>query len=330
MLVSWDNSNGRLSTYTNMKYWLPPGSTKGNCPKGAGPYSSPDSGLIFHKEVRFGYAGVPNVLDYHVTYNWNESKGYAVMEALTGYLKVGFSQWLTFDRTTSTVSKLALTSGVCTTPCSYQNLPVIAALPNGTSAMAIYAPVTPDGNYGAQTDTGSSYVKWNVVYTGVPVQGTTFDRQLLVPFGNVDEVINGLRVLTGANLSLIPVFRFFGTWNDHFLTLSYSEAASVGSGAYNFEGTAFKVWAAPLDGNMIPLYRCNDVRNTDHFVSKASNCEGKTYEGVYGYVSSIPRTGYVPIMRYYKSSTTDHLITTNPNEGIGLINEGIIGYAPNP
>jgi Repeat of unknown function (DUF5648) len=173
--------------------------------------------------------------------------------------------------------------------------------------------------------------KWKAVYVEGPVAaGSVYERQLKVPFGTVEEVTTAMRGITvGLSNTLVPVFRFFGQ-NDHFLTLSYSEAASIGARVYRFEKTAFRVYATPQDSGMIALYRCYNVPAADHFVSTASNCEGMAFEGAYGYVSSYPRNGYEPIYRFYKNNISNHLTTTDYAEGAnnGYAFEGILGYAP--
>lgn len=121
------------------------------------------------------------------------------------------------------------------------------------------------------------------------------------------------------------VYRFY--WHqqkDHLLTLSYSE----GDAFAEYEGIGFRTFTAPIDGDMHELYRCWWGSVTNHFVSPDPNCEGLTYEGSYGYVSSIPRTGFVPLYRFYHSGLKNHLSTTNYSEGAGWSYEGVQGYVP--
>jgi hypothetical protein len=123
------------------------------------------------------------------------------------------------------------------------------------------------------------------------------------------------------------VYRFFfSNSKDHMLTLSWNEGANAGG---TYEGIAFRVYVNPTDSNMYPLYRCYWSAKVDHFVSPQSNCEGLKFEGVYGYVSSIPRPGLATLYRLWMPSWTNHLSTTNLGEvNSGALNEGIQGYVP--
>lgn len=331
-LLSWSNAGNVLSTFTNMAFWLAPGQ-QGICGNGAtsAVNTTVHSGLVFEKSVQFGSDGVPNVLDYRVRYHLNESRSYAVFETLTAYLQAEFVDFFTFDPRTSTLSRLNMpTTCYDVVKCQYQGLPVIAATFPGHHAMGIYAPVPPTGSYGAykrsQIHGFDNFTKWNAVYVESPTTaGTVYERQLKVPFGTVEEVTNAMRSITGVSLPLIPVFRFYGL-NDHFLTLTFSEPST----SYGFESTAFRVYATPQDSGMIPLYRCYNAAAVDHFVSADPNCEGRQFEGTYGYVSSYARPGYEPLYRFYKNSISNHLTTTNYAEGIsnGYAYEGLQGYAP--
>jgi hypothetical protein len=126
---------------------------------------------------------------------------------------------------------------------------------------------------------------------------------------------------------LLNVHRFYiPSKTDHFLTLNWSEGVSAGGLG---ENVAFIVYTSPPDADYRLLYRCR-VSSQDHFVSEDPNCEGTVNEGSYGYVSTIPRSGLVPIYRFYKNSQTDHLTTKDYNEGVswGAAYEGIQGYVP--
>lgn len=123
------------------------------------------------------------------------------------------------------------------------------------------------------------------------------------------------------------VYRFFlENTKDHFLTMSWSEGTAAGG---KYEGVAFTVYLNPIDANMRPLYRCYWPGASDHLVSTQSDCEGLTFEGTYGYVSSIERPGFTALYRMWMPDWTNHLSTTNPNEAnSGVHIEGVQGYVP--
>lgn len=169
---------------------------------------------------------------------------------------------------------------------------------------------------------GSTFMCWSNEPTAFP--------QGFAPFGvcRADNALPG--TTTTINSPPDPpgqrnVYRFYLSGNtDHFLTLSFCEV-----GFSNYERVAFTVLISPPDANYRLIYRCR-VSSADHFVSTDPGCEGRNFEGAYGYVSTIPRAGYVPIYRFYKNSITDHLTTTDYQEGItnGYTDEGIQGYVP--
>lgn len=333
-LQSWSNQGGILATSTRMAFWLQPGES-GYCGNGvtSAVNTTVFSNDIFQKYVSFGLSGIPNVLSYQQTFNVNEpaQRSSGVFEALTAYMPSSFNTFLTFEPRTSTLSQLPLNAPGCPggSTCTYQPLPVIVATQDGLNAMAVYSPVAPTGQYGTYKWTGTGATsKWNCVFGEGTIPATsTYTYHCNVAFGTVEEVTNALRGITvGLSNTLVPEFRFFdGT--HHFITPSYSEAASL---YWSFEKTAFRVFTTPQDSNMVALYRCYSPSSYDHFVSLSSNCEGQNYEGLYGYVSSIPRTGYEEIYRFYKSSIGDHLITTDSSEGTnnGYQSEGSLGFAP--
>lgn len=123
------------------------------------------------------------------------------------------------------------------------------------------------------------------------------------------------------------VYRFFiKNAKDHFLTLSWSEGMASGG---TYEGIAFKIFVNPIDANMHPIYRCYWNSKSNHFVSLQTDCEGYTNEGLYGYVSTIPRSGFLAMYRLWIPKSSDHINTTNLAEVVsGIVNEGIKGYVP--
>lgn len=123
--------------------------------------------------------------------------------------------------------------------------------------------------------------------------------------------------------NLQNVHRFYRD-GDHFLTTSYSEGVYAG---YRYEGVAFVAHKSPIDSSMQLLYRCY---SGGHFVSVNANCEGYRNEGSYGYVSTVPRSGFTALHRFYRRGSRDHLTTTNYDEGVNarFSYEGVLGYVP--
>jgi len=128
------------------------------------------------------------------------------------------------------------------------------------------------------------------------------------------------------------VYRFYNIGiADHFLTLNENEGLQTQG--YISEGIAFQVISNEIQGVTQPLYRCLSSSNGNHFVSLNSNCEGFTFEGMYGHVLINPDSNLgvtTPIYRCYHSGIQDHLTTTSDQECInssyGI--EGIQGYVP--
>lgn len=119
--------------------------------------------------------------------------------------------------------------------------------------------------------------------------------------------------------------RWWWANQDHFHTLSQTE----GNGWATYEGVGFKTYITPPDSDTRELYRCWWYSARDHLVSTDPACEGLTYEGSYGWVSTIPRAGHVPLYRFYHNASSNHLATTNYAEGVaGWTYQGVLGYVP--
>ncbi len=123
--------------------------------------------------------------------------------------------------------------------------------------------------------------------------------------------------------ALAPVYRAYSAkQTDHLQGRTKGEGAP----AYVEEGISFQVWAAPVaDGR--PLHRCR--AGTSHFLSNDAACEGKTSEGLVGYVASADTATTKPIYRCVSSDGKDHLSTLTPAEctKAGLKVEGTQGFA---
>ena len=211
-------------------------------------------------------------------------------------------------------------------------LPIIVAQGNGLHSLGAISPAI-DGSNPSQAyyayfffpgSTATS--KWACVFGASNIAaGAVLQYSCPIAIGTVDEVVNALSAFpTGgpSPTTMVPIYRFLK--GKHFMTLSYTEAASNG---WTFETTGFHLFPSGGPGYSA-IYRCYNLAATDRFLSTSSNCEGYSVEGLVGYASAGPATGLVPIYRMYRASIKDHLITANPSEGTnnGYVSEGILGY----
>jgi hypothetical protein len=140
------------------------------------------------------------------------------------------------------------------------------------------------------------------------------------------SVVQSTTVGSSTPPPVVPVYRFFDANTDaHFFSLSSTEGTSAG---FTAEGVGFSVFGVSIAGSA-PLYRCL-IPDFKHFVSLDPACEGQTTEGSYGYVTSAPFSNSSALYRMYNSAILDHLVTTNPQEGLdnGYQTESILGYVP--
>lgn len=332
VLQAISNTNNVLQTQTRAAYWLAPGEYYGKpCSPSTSVSSAQNSTVlsdyVISRSTSFDAAS-PNLIRADTTFSFPENRSSASIEALTGYLPASFNTWLSYDRASRTLVKLTNTSANQQTTS-----PVIVAQSNGQHAMGVISPgisaSNPNGAYFAYFTFGGSQPtsKWSCVYgqNGISA-GTQSTYSCLMAVGTVDEVTNALNAypMPGqAVTSMVPIYRFFHS-PDHFLTLSYSEAAGAG---YSFETTGFHLFPGGGSG-LLPLYRCYYPVSNDHFVSTQSDCEGRNVEGILGYASANPGSGLVALHRFFRPSTGDHLVTVNYSEGIanGYTYEGGLGY----
>lgn len=340
-LLYLSNSGNVLTSRTRPAYWLEAGqSAPGFCnPNLPYPYSTYTtaqnptnlSNFQVQRTSRFYGSAIPNVIEVDVT--WTIPSGFDTVhtEASTAYLPATFNTFLTYDRASRRLTKVAATA--TDSAAQHTRLPVIIAQANGRHAMGAWSPsiMTGNGNEYMAWLNFSGYsnpsTKWSCVF-GEVTNGASaqFSYSCPIAVGTVDEVISAINAypVPGQTLgSMIPVFRFY-RYPQHFMTKSYSEAANAG---FTFETTGYRAYASGGSGRHA-LYRCFNPGNGDHFVSTQSNCEGFNQEGTLGYASSQSASGLVPLYRFYKANTADHLVTVNYSEGSqgGYVYEGILGY----
>ncbi|MEV5502979.1 hypothetical protein AB0M50_47020 [Nonomuraea fuscirosea] len=98
---------------------------------------------------------------------------------------------------------------------------------------------------------------------------------------------------------------------------------------YTREGN-WTLWSAPHSGTRA-LYNCK-AGGDDYFISVDPGCEGKqtTIVQTEGWIHQTrPSSAYVPLYRCQIPGFGDHFVSTAADcEGQGVVNEGLLGYAP--
>lgn len=333
------SSNGNvLVTQTRPAFWLYPGEYYGGP---CNPNYSPSithaqnttilSNFIFRRVSSFYGTSIPNVIDVDVT--WTIPTGFSSSntEASSAYLPATFNTFLTYDRASRTLTKVAATA--VDSANQHTPFPVIIAQANGRHAMGAWSPAimaNPNRGYMAYLNFSAATdptTKWSCVFGERNISaGSTYSYSCPIAIGTVDEVVNAINAypVPGQTLgTMIPIYRFY-KYPQHFMTRSYSEAANAG---FAFETTGYHAFPSGGTGRRA-LYRCFSPANGDHFVSTQMNCEGFNQEGTLGYAATTSSSGLMPLYRFYKANTADHLITVNYSEGTqgGYSYEGILGY----
>jgi len=186
-----------LRAVTQMAFWLAPGERSGGQ---LARNTEPLSRHQLSKEVRIGAFGLPNVLDYTVTFRVPDGEPHqtAQFEALTGYMPPEFSSFWRFDRAGGKLQPLSDGPGEI-------NDPVALATEDGQYAMGIIATETPPPHtlgptYGRFRFVPEKVVKWNCVFRrndGVPAGEYRF--RLAVILGTRDDVEETFRKLAAAH-----------------------------------------------------------------------------------------------------------------------------------
>lgn len=190
-----------LQTRSQMAYFMAPGRPVGHCPRGPGPYAGPRSDDGLTKRVTLGAAGVPNAIEYRVTFTTAQAHAAATFEAATAYMPPEFSRFSSFDPATARAAPLSAGPGE-------QGVPVILANADGSRAMGVYSPglpqpSVPNAGYGRFSFTelpgaGNATVKWNCVFreTDIPAGDHTYTCYVLV--GTLQDVQAGMVALRAA------------------------------------------------------------------------------------------------------------------------------------
>jgi hypothetical protein len=176
----------RISTTTDMAYWLRPGA---DYPRGCGARKDVkravnSDALSTHrldKQITIGLPGFPNVIEHRVTYHVPKGFSSATFEASTGYMPKEFSLALYYDPEANSEKEAGKRQGE-------QALPVILATPDRRYAMGVYSPQLPQGRYGYGRFTFPDVVKWNCVFREENVKPGPHSYRCLIAVGTVAEV----------------------------------------------------------------------------------------------------------------------------------------------
>ena len=192
-LLFLEVKNDELITKNQMAFWIRPGmKSQGNLAYNTAELST----HLLQKQVRFGFMGLEQVLDYRVTFSVPEKEGhtYAQFEALTGYMPWEFQQFLRWSPDQNKLVSLDKQSGE-------QPFPVVLATEDGKHAMGVVSlekkskGMTGPG-YGRFYFPNDKVVKWNCVYRMQDkdgLQAGDYSFRMLVPFGTVAEVENTIK-----------------------------------------------------------------------------------------------------------------------------------------
>ncbi|WP_188710277.1 hypothetical protein [Polaromonas eurypsychrophila] len=192
-----------LKTTTRMAFWTPAGQPY---PRGCGIFTGKNgkplitlaqnatdlSNDTVAKQVTIGFAGLPNVIEYLVTFHVTSEHKSAAFEALTGYMPSVFSEFWTFDPASASLRTLSQEAGE-------QRLPIIFSTPDHHYAMGIYAPALPLASfpslgYGRFAFNAQKTVKWNAVFrSGSVPAGSDHSFAMYVVIGNIEQVQQGMQ-----------------------------------------------------------------------------------------------------------------------------------------
>lgn len=192
-LLFMEVHNDELVTKNQMAFWIRPGmKSQGNLA-----YNTSElSNHLLQKQVRFGFMGLEQVLDYRVTFSVPEKEGhtYAQFEALTGYMPWEFQQFLRWSPEQKKLVPLDKQLGE-------QPFPVVLATDDGKHAMGVVSlekkkNTSTGPSYGRFYFSAEKVVKWNCVYRLQDKEGVKagdYSFRMLVPFGTVKEVENTIK-----------------------------------------------------------------------------------------------------------------------------------------
>lgn len=203
-LLAISASRNELRTRTQMAFWLAPGE------RSDGRLARNDRLLSNHcveKRVRIGVPGLPNVIDYAVTFTVPEGEPHttAQFEALTGYMPADFQRFWKFDPVNAELRPLDDGPGE-------QPLPVVFSTPEGLHAMGVIShgrvPAPASGpSYGRFRFARERVTKWNCVFRIRPpgvVKPGEYRYRMFVALGTLADVQTALTQLARETSKVSP------------------------------------------------------------------------------------------------------------------------------
>ena len=198
-LLSFSTDSNVLKSRTQMAFWTSVGQPY---PAGCGmtnltvaQNTTALSNHILSKQVAIGIPGVPNVIDYQVTFHVAEHHTSAIFESLTGYLTQNFTAFWTFDPATKTLATLSYGPGE-------QDKPIIFSTADKNYAMGIYTPglpvaAFPGVGYGRYSYLTQYTTKWSAFYHMGDTPIGDYKFHLYVFVGTLAEVESGMGAVYG-------------------------------------------------------------------------------------------------------------------------------------
>lgn len=206
-LISLQVHNNTLSTTSEMAFWLAPNDTSPRCSKGPGSYRDQRAGYRLRKDIKIGVYGIPNVLQFDITYEVPNNHSSATFEVLTGYMPPDFSSFLTFSPKDQTFAALTSDPGE-------QRLPIVVSTPDGSFALGIYDPDLPQEDYPSAgygrfrfdklLGDGNPTIKWNCVHRRKHLVAGEFSFRSFIIIGSLSDVQAGMVALRTEILRVRP------------------------------------------------------------------------------------------------------------------------------
>ena len=184
-----------LQTINQMAFWLAPDQTSSGHPA---KNKQALSNHLLTKRVCIGYANLPNVIQYDVTFSMpvDERHNYAQFEAVTGYMPAAFRKFWMFNPKSGELESLSDGPGE-------QSHPVVLSTESGSHAMGVFSPDQPSrgyeqAGYGRFRFVKQNVVKWNCVFRIRDPNGIKpgdYSFRMFVIVGDWEIVTTSLRAL---------------------------------------------------------------------------------------------------------------------------------------